>query len=384
MCAIHAAHKGLKVLILEKNHKAGMKILVSGGGRCNFTNIWSDPKEQYLSENPHFCISAMRRYSPYDFIEMVETHGIAYHEKTLGQQFCDESSKQIQQMLLTECEAAGVEIKLNCEVTSIYKDTTANDEQQSHSFKVSTHKDSFTAPKVVIASGGLSLPKIASDLAYKTATQLNLNIIPPRAGLVPLTWNSGDKPVFESLSGISLDAEVTCNGVSFREALLFTHRGLSGPVILQISSYWREGDIVFINLLPDIDCKDWLLTSRQESPQQKLTNILKSKLPNRLVELITDNWFADTKIGSLSPSQVQEVADRFCQWPFKPGGTEGYRTAEVTLGGIDTDELSSKTLEVKKIPNLYAIGEAVDVTGWLGGYNFQWAWASAYSCALHL
>lgn len=412
MCAIHAARKGLRVLILEKNQKAGMKILVSGGGRCNFTNIQADPKEHYLSENPHFCISAMRRYSPYDFIDMVEAHGIGYHEKTLGQLFCDHSSKQIQQMLLSECDANGVMIKLNTEVTAISRDSDEH-------FKIQANGQNFYAPKVVIASGGLSLPKIASDLAYKTAEALNIDIVPPRAGLVPLTWNSGDKSFFDELSGISVEAEVRCQNayarssnsretgsadIGFREALLFTHRGLSGPAILQISSYWREGETLLINLLPDINGKEWLLEQRQKSPQQKLTNILKSRLPNRLVDLLLAHWFkdaqndaqpglkadikpgltADIKIGSLSPPQLEQIAEKLSQWPFKPGGSEGYRTAEVTLGGIDTDELSSKTFEFKKVPDLYAIGEAVDVTGWLGGYNFQWAWASAYSCALHL
>lgn len=377
MCAIHAGRKGLNVLVLEKNQKAGMKILVSGGGRCNFTNLWADPQEQYLSDNPHFCISAMRRYSPYDFIEMVEKHDIAYHEKTLGQQFCDESSKQIQEMLINECEVNGVEIKLRTEVASINKTAEGI-------FSVHAGNGLFEAEKIVLASGGLSLPKIASDLAYKTAADFDLDLVPPRAGLVPLTWNSGDKPVFESLSGVSLNAEVTCNETSFNEALLFTHRGLSGPAILQISSYWHEGDTVLINLLPEINCSDWLLSSRQKAPQQKLANILKAELPNRFVELIAGHWFEDTKIGSLSPPQLEEVANKLSQWQFRPGGTEGYRTAEVTLGGIHTDELSSKTFECKKISNLYVIGEAVDVTGWLGGYNFQWAWASAYSCALHL
>lgn len=382
MCAIHAARKGLKVLILEKNQKAGMKILVSGGGRCNFTNLWADPEENYLSENPHFCISAMRRYSPYDFIEMVEQHGIGYHEKTLGQQFCNNSAKQIQKMLLDECGQQGVEIKLNSQVNSIEKESDAP--FGSIQFRVQTEQNSFTAKKVVIASGGLSIPKIASDLAYRAAENFDLSIVPPRAGLVPLTWNSKDKNLFESLSGISLPAKVQCNNISFREALLFTHRGLSGPSILQISTYWREGDSLSINLLPDMDCSEWLLESRQNSPQQKLANILKAKLPNRLVDLVAGRWFEDRKIGSLSPTELKTVAESLTNWQFKPGGSEGYRTAEVTLGGIHTDELSSKTFETKKVPNLYAIGEAIDVTGWLGGYNFQWAWASAYSCALHL
>ncbi len=376
MCAIHAARKGLKVLVLEKNAKPGMKILVSGGGRCNFTNLWADPREHYLSDNPHFCISAMSRYTPWDFIEMVEKHGIGYHEKTLGQQFCDDSSKQILAMLLDECEHTGVSIRLNAEVTNI------SSGQQG--FIVSTQQKDYHVPKLVLASGGLSLPKIASDLAYKTANQLELKLVPPRAGLVPLTWHSGDKAFFESLSGISLDVIANCNGTSFREGMLFTHRGLSGPAILQISSFWREGDIVSINLLPDIDVQQWLADAREKTPQTRISSQLKTILPNRLVEQITGVWFDDIQLANLSNQNLEKLAQQLNSWPFKPGGSEGYRTAEVTLGGIDTSELSSKTMECKRVPNLYIIGEAVDVTGWLGGYNFQWAWASAYSCALAL
>lgn len=376
MCAIHAARRGLGVLLLEKNAKPGMKILISGGGRCNFTNLLADPRENFLSENPHFCIAAMSRYTPWDLIDMVEKHQIGYHEKTLGQQFCDESSKQILKMLLDECEQAGVKIKLSSEVTDI--STT------EHGFVVQTQDNHYQAKKVVLASGGLSLPKIASDLAYQTANKLDLKLVAPRAGLVPLTWNSGDKTFFEPLSGISLEVTASCNGTRFREAMLFTHRGLSGPAILQISSFWREGNPVSIDLLPDLNSRQWLREKRDQSPQSKISTMLKTVLPNRLVELIANNWFDDIQIGNLSNQNLERLAEQLNNWQFKPGGSEGYRTAEVTLGGLDTAELSSKTMECKRIPNLYVIGEAVDVTGWLGGYNFQWAWASAYSCAIHL
>jgi len=376
MCAIHAARKGLGVLVLEKNAKPGMKILISGGARCNFTNLWADPREHYLSENSHFCIAAMSRYTPWDFIDMVEKYQIGYHEKTLGQQFCNDSSKQILNMLLDACAQAGVQIKLNAEVTDI--------SPTEQGFVVSSQHDKYKSKKVVLASGGLSLPKIASDLAYKTAKKLDLNLITPRAGLVPLTWNSGDKALFEPLSGISLEVIASCNDTSFRESMLFTHRGLSGPAILQISSFWQEGNTISINLLTDLDVRHWLKQVRDESPQSKLSSLLKTVLPNRLVELITDNWFDDIQVGNLSNQKLERLAEQLNNWQFKPGGSEGYRTAEVTLGGMDTAELSSKTMECKRIPNLYVIGEAVDVTGWLGGYNFQWAWASAYSCAVHL
>ena len=376
MCAIHAGRKGLQVLVLEKNKKPGMKILISGGGRCNFTNLWADPREHYLSENPHFCIAAMSRYSPWDFIDMVDKHQISYHEKTLGQQFCNDSSKQILAMLLDECEKTGVTIELNSEVTDIHP--------EDKGFSVSSQNQVYKAKKVVLASGGLSLPKIASDLAYQTANKLDLNLVAPRAGLVPLTWNTRDKSLFEPLSGISLEIVTSCLGASFREAMLFTHRGLSGPAILQISSYWREGESVSINLLPDVDAESWMKSAREQKPQSLVSSQLKTLLPNRLVELVDGHWFDDIQMGNLSNPKLCHLAEQLNNWQFKPGGSEGYRTAEVTLGGVDTAELSSKTMAVLARPNLYVIGEAVDVTGWLGGYNFQWAWASAYSCALAL
>ena len=376
MCASQAAARGLSVLVLEKGPKVGLKILVSGGGRCNFTNLYADPQEQFLSDNPHFCISAMRRYQPHDFIALVESHNIAYHEKKLGQLFCDHSAKDIAAMLLQECEAAGAKVLLNAEVTSV--------KPAADGFQAQTAQGYFLARKLVLASGGLSLPKIATDLAFRVAKTLELKVVAPRAALVPLTWNNSDKPVFSELSGISVDAEVTAADISFRENLLFTHRGLSGPAILQASSYWREGDNVQINLLPDIDAATWLIDERQKQSQTLITTVLKQKLPNRLVSHLTGHWFEAEKIGSASQSNLHSLGERLNQWAFKPGGSEGYRTAEVTLGGIDTDEVSSRTFELKRVPGMYAVGEALDVTGWLGGYNFQWAWASGWCCAQHL
>ena len=382
MCANQAALRGLSVLLLEKGPKIGLKILVSGGGRCNFTNLFADPDRHYLSDNPHFAISAMRRFQPWDFIGMVEDRGIEYHEKKLGQLFCDHSAKDIAGMLLDDCQAAGVDVRVNHEVVAV--NLLDVQEENKIGYKVSTNQEHFVARKVVLASGGLSLPKIASDLAYRVANQWHIPVIAPRPALVPLTWNSVDKPRFADLSGISLDAQVSCGGTSFRENILFTHRGLSGPAILQVSSFWREGTAVEIDLLPELDSADWLLEERAKSPQQKIASALKRNLPNRLVETMAEHWFTDTKLGSVTPAKLTELGAKINSWHFKPGGSEGYRTAEVTLGGIDTREVSSKTFELNKAPGMYAIGEALDVTGWLGGYNFQWAWASGWCCGQHL
>ena len=318
MCASQAAARGLSVLVLEKGPKVGLKILVSGGGRCNFTNLYAAPQEQFLSDNPHFCISAMRRYQPHDFIALVESHNIAYHEKKLGQLFCDHSAKDIAAMLLQECEAAGAKVLMNAEVTSV--------KPAADGFQAQTAQGYFLARKLVLASGGLSLPKIATDLAFRLAKTLELKVVAPRAALVPLTWNNSDKPVFGELPGISVDAEVTAADISFRENLLFTHRGLSGPAILQASSYWREGENVQINLLPDIDAAAWLIDERQKQSQTLIATVLKQKLPNRLVTHLTGRWFAAEKIGSASQSNLQSLGERLNQWAFKPGGSEGYRT----------------------------------------------------------
>jgi predicted Rossmann fold flavoprotein len=373
MCAISAGYRGRRVLVLEKGPKCGLKILVSGGGRCNFTNTFADPREHYLSRNPHFCISAMKRFSPQDFVDMVENASIAYHEKTPGQLFCDESARDIVAMLLQHCEWAGVEVRTAQQVSCVTRSANGG-------YEVATDDRIYRAPKVVIASGGLSMPKIASDLAFRTARRLDLAVVPPRAALVPLTWNSADKQRYADLSGISLPAEVRCGGARFRENILFTHRGLSGPAMLQISSFWREGQEVLIDLLPGTDVEAWLREQRDVSARQLLSTVLRTRLPKRLVDALAGHWFVDQTIGSLPSRELVALAGRLSGWAFRPGGSEGYRTAEVTLGGISTDEVSSKTFELKQWPHLYAIGEALDVTGWLGGYNFQWAWASGWCC----
>jgi predicted Rossmann fold flavoprotein len=361
VCAASAGNRGLDVLLLEKNPKAGLKILVSGGGRCNFTNVFSDPRKQFLSQNPQFCISAMSRYEPSHFIDMVEAHGISYHEKKLGQLFCDNSSKDIVSMLVDDCSTARVDLRVSREVIAITRESDGT-------FRVETEPETYFSKKVVIASGGLSLPKVASDLAFRTANRLGVDVLTPRAALVPLTWNSRDKETFHRLSGISVDTIVSRNGVSFRENILFTHRGLSGPAILQISSYWREGDSVIINLLPETDVVDWLTDERNTNPRRRVVALLKTRLPNRVVDALFDAFFAalfdakvdvgfeDIRVGSCSSLQIAEIAARLNAWEVKPGGCEGYRTAEVTLGGIDTDEVSSKTFELKQDPGLFAIG----------------------------
>ena len=385
MCAIHAGRRGLKVLVLEKGPKPGLKILVSGGGRCNFTNLWADPEDHYLSANQHFCISAMRRYPVAEFIDMVNAHGIAYHEKKLGQLFCDHSAQDIVDMLLDEAAKAGVQIRLKSEVCKVIPDASGfrvNVTKSTGKTAIDTY--ALDAPRVVLASGGLSLPKIASDLAYRTARELGVSVVAPSPALVPLTWNNADKAEFAELSGVAVDCEISSSGQSFRENLLFTHRGLSGPAILQASSYWHPGEDVNINLLPEDDVLVWLHQMRQDRGKILLSNALKGLLPNRLVEAVIDRWFDDQTLGDMSAAQCEQVARQLQAWRFRPGGTEGYRTAEVTLGGLATTEFSSKSFEAKNYPGLYAIGEALDVTGWLGGYNFQWAWASGYCCAKQL
>jgi len=393
MCAIHAGRLGHRVLVLEKGPKPGLKILVSGGGRCNFTNLWTDATQHYLSENEHFCISALRRYSPEHFIDMVNAHGIAFHEKKLGQLFCDRSAQDIVDMLVKEAEDVGVEIRLNTSVTSVsymeqsqtYEITMTPTVREGQTGSQGVAQTvGLTVPTVVLASGGLSLPKVATDLAYRVAQDLQMNVVSPRPALVPLTWNNADRQLLGDLSGVALDSEVSCGDQSFRENLLFTHRGLSGPAMLQASSYWHPGETVWIDLVPDVELQEWLLAQQQNRPKAQLATVLKTLLPNRFVDAIAGAWFEDVQLGNLSAQAREELARALQQWMFKPGGSEGYRTAEVTLGGISTDEFSSKTFEAKRFPGLFAIGEALDVTGWLGGYNFQWAWASGYCCAQHL
>ncbi|HDT0719885.1 TPA: NAD(P)/FAD-dependent oxidoreductase [Proteus mirabilis] len=374
-CASLAGQAGLSVLVLDNGKKAGRKILMSGGGRCNFTNMYIEPSA-YLSDNPHFCKSALARYTQWDFIELVQKHHIAYHEKTLGQLFCDDSAQQIVDLLLAECHVGKVSIRLRSEVTQI--------EKTAEGFTLLVGGKTITASSVVIASGGLSMPGLgATPFGYKIAQQFGLNVLPTRAGLVPFTLHKPQLEQLSPLAGVAIPAIVTAeNGTQFKENILFTHRGLSGPAILQISSYWHPGENVSINLLPDTDLEGYLQEKRQAQPNQLLKNTLSRLLPKRFIEImIENNQLPDTSLAQLSNERITQITTLLQAWLVLPNGTEGYRTAEVTLGGVDTRNLSSKTMEATKITGLYFIGEVVDVTGWLGGYNFQWAWSSAYACA---
>ena len=348
---------------------------MSGGGRCNFTNLYAEPAA-YLSDNPHFCKSALARYTQWDFIELVGKYGIAWHEKTLGQLFCDDSAQQIVDMLVAECEKGGVTMRLRSEVLSV----THDDE----GYLLTLNGTTVRTPKLVIASGGLSMPGLgATPFGYKLAEQFGLKVLPTRAGLVPFTLH---KPLLEQLqvlSGVSVPSVITAeDGTVFRESLLFTHRGLSGPAVLQISSFWQPGEFVTINLLPECELSAWLDEQRTAHPNQSLKNTLAMQLPKRLVECLQLlGQIPDVTLKQLNSRDQQTLVETLTAWRVQPNGTEGYRTAEVTLGGVDTHELSSRTMEARKVPGLYFIGEVMDVTGWLGGYNFQWAWASAWACA---
>lgn len=377
-CASLTGQAGLSVLVLDNGKKAGRKILMSGGGRCNFTNMYIEPSA-YLSENPHFCKSALARYTQWDFIELVQKHNIAYHEKTLGQLFCDDSAQQIVDLLLAECQKGKVSVRLRSEVTQI--------EKTDIGFTVWVDGKAIATPTVVIASGGLSMPGLgATPFGYKVAEQFGLSVLPTRAGLVPFTLHKPQLEQLSQLSGVAVPTIVTAkNGTSFKENILFTHRGLSGPAILQISSYWQPGEYVSINLLPNIDLESFLQEKRQEHPNQSLKNTLSRLLPKRFIEIMIENkQLPDVSLTQLSNERITQIATLLQEWQVQPNGTEGYRTAEVTLGGVDTRALSSKTMEATKVKGLYFIGEVVDVTGWLGGYNFQWAWSSAYACAQSL
>ncbi|MEK9496491.1 NAD(P)/FAD-dependent oxidoreductase [Photorhabdus sp. P32] len=374
-CAAQAGQLGLRILVLDNGKKAGRKILMSGGGRCNFTNMYTEPSA-YLSANPHFCKSALARYTQWDFIELVQRHGIAYHEKTLGQLFCDDSAQQIVDMLLKECEAGQVTIRLRSEVSHV--------EKNEQGFFIIVNGKQVSTRSLVIASGGLSMPGLgATPFGYRIAEQFGLKVLPTRAALVPFTLH---KPLLEQLhvlSGVSVPAIVTAeNGTRFKENILFTHRGLSGPAILQISSYWQSGEFVSINLLPDSDWEAFLEQELSSHPNQSVKNTLAKLLPKRLTECLqTLGKIPDMALKQLNPNQQKQLAVDLQSWRIQPNGTEGYRTAEVTMGGIDTHQLSSKTMEANQVKGLYFIGEVVDVTGWLGGYNFQWAWSSAWACA---
>jgi predicted Rossmann fold flavoprotein len=371
-CAIEAGKRGRKVVVIEHANKPGKKILMSGGGRCNFTNYHIHP-DCYLSHNPHFCKSALKRYTQWDFIELVNKHKISFHEKTLGQLFCDEKSKAILNMLLTECADAGVEIHLETEITSIKKLDDAT-------FKLSSTRGEIVCESLVVACGGLSIPTMgASPFGYKIAEQFGIKVWPTRAGLVPLTLHQHDKDRLEVLSGVSFDSLVSYEKINFRENTLFTHRGLSGPAILQISSYCQAGDTVNINMLPELDLASELKQAKLHSPTKLLKNIFIEYLPKRIIEIMLPHQIADTKIAEISNKDLENVAASINDWQVKPNGTEGYRTAEVTLGGVDCNALSSTTMQAHDVPGLYFIGEVVDVSGWLGGYNFQWAWSSAWA-----
>lgn len=377
-CAAQTGQAGSRVLLIDNGKKPGRKILMSGGGRCNFTNLYVEPAA-YLSQNPHFCKSALARYTQWDFIDLVGKHGIAWHEKTLGQLFCDDSAQQIVDMLVAECEKGNVTLRLRCEVLSVAQDDDG--------FTLELNGATVGAKKLVIASGGLSMPGLgATPFGYKIAEQFGLKVLPTRAGLVPFTLH---KPLLEQLqvlSGVSVPSVITAqDGTVFRENLLFTHRGLSGPAVLQISSFWQPGEFVSINLLPDVSLNDVLDEQRSAHPNQSLKNTLAMLLPKRLVECLQQlGQIPDVSLKQLNVRDQQTLIDTLTDWRVQPNGTEGYRTAEVTLGGVDTHELSSRTMEARKVPGLYFIGEVMDVTGWLGGYNFQWAWSSAWACAQDL
>ncbi|QQG28564.1 NAD(P)/FAD-dependent oxidoreductase [Pectobacterium carotovorum] len=378
-CAAQAGQRGLRVLLLDNGKKAGRKILMSGGGRCNFTNMYAE-STAYLSHNPHFCKSALARYTQWDFISLVNSHRIAYHEKTLGQLFCDDSAQQIVDMLVTECERANVTLRLRSEVTSVEK----SDDQFTIHLSNGT---SFQSTSLVVACGGLSMPRLgATPFGYQLAAQFGINVLPTRAALVPFTLHKPLLEQLQTLSGVSVPTVVTAeNGVTFRENILFTHRGLSGPAILQISSYWQAGEFVTINLLPDRDLTQLINDERTTHPNQSLKNTLAQWLPKRLVECLQAlGQLPDITLKQLNSTQQTQIEQSLQEWRVQPNGTEGYRTAEVTIGGVDTRTLSSKTMEASTVPGLYFIGEVVDVTGWLGGYNFQWAWSSAWACAQSL
>lgn len=373
MCALTAAGRGRDVLLLEHANKAGKKILMSGGGRCNFTNMYADPAN-FSSQNPHFCKSALARYTPWDFVALVEAHGVPYHEKKLGQLFCDHKSKAIRDLLLEECDRAGVDLRLSTSVHRV--------EHSGERYILDTDLGPVTASSVVIATGGLSIPTMgATGFGYDIARQFGHTVLPTRAGLVPFIITDGIKDLCVELSGTSADAVVSCNGERFRENILFTHRGLSGPAILQISSFWQLGDAVTIDLLPDRDALAWLQDRQSARPDSELRTVLAEVFTRRMAARVADDWFASKPMKRYTPAELRDIAGTLGAWEVVPAGTEGYRTAEVTLGGVDTREVSPKTMESRRSPGLYFIGEVLDVTGHLGGFNFQWAWASGHAAA---
>jgi hypothetical protein len=383
-CAAIAAERGRSVLLLDCANKVGKKILMSGGGRCNFTNLDITP-EKFLSNNPHFCISALRRYTQWDFIDLVEHHGIAFHERQHGELFCDRSSKDILNMLLAECQRHGVSVRTSVAIDSVSSLTRSDrsDEICESRYAVHTKEGEYGCESLVVATGGLSIPTLGgSGFGYQLAEQFDLRLLPRSAGLVPFTFGGELGEAFANLSGTSVDVEMSCQGANFRGNMLFTHRGISGPSALQLSSYWRPGQPIGINLLPDIDIYPWLLRMKTEYPKTFLRTLFQQHLPKALAQLLEQRFWPakrEQPVAEIANADLTDVAQQCADWQLVPAGTEGYRTAEVTLCGVDSDELSSKTMMSRRHPGLYFIGEVVDVTGHLGGYNFQWAWSSGYA-----
>lgn len=379
-CAMTAAQRGRSVLVIDHANKAGKKILMSGGGRCNFTNYVVEP-ENFIGENGHFCKSALTRYNPWEFIGLVEKHGIPYHERDYGQLFCDDSSKDVLNLLLDECAQAGAKVQLKTDIIAIKSLLQDNDKQ---GFIVETSKGAIYCHSLVIATGGLSIPTMgATGFGYEVAQQFGHQIIATSAGLVPFTFTDKVGDMIASLAGISLDVVAFNERISFPRPMLFTHRGLSGPAMLQLSNYWQIGEAIHINLVPNVDIGDLLIEAKAEHPKQLIRSILSEYFPKKLLLALQDlHWldFKDKELANIKDETLIAIGDKINNWTIKPSGTEGYRTAEVTRGGVNTDEVSSKTFESKLQPNLYFIGEVLDVTGWLGGYNFQWAWASGKAC----
>lgn len=374
MCALTAGQRGRMVQVIDHANKVGKKILMSGGGRCNFTNTGTTPAN-FLSANPHFCKSALARYTPWEFIGLVERHGIAYHEKELGQLFCDISSKQIVRMLVDECQAAGVQIRTDCAVTQV--------ERGADGFHVHTAQGHFHAASLVVATGGLSIPSLgATGFGYELARQFGHEVLPTRAGLVPLTLSGKHQERFADLSGVALPVAARCNDMEFRNSLLITHRGISGPAILQISSFWQPGDDLRLDLLPGQDAEEWLRSMKRERGSAELRTVLSEVLPRRLALRLCEHWLPDRPVKQIDERELRQAAALLQDFPLVASGTEGYRTAEVTLGGVDTRRVSSSTFESQLVPGLHFVGEVLDVTGWLGGYNFQWAWASGRAAGL--
>lgn len=391
-CASRAGKRGLSVLVVDHSKKPGPKILISGGGRCNFTNLGASPNN-YYSSNPHFCKSALARFSPWEFIELVDKYQIPYHEKKLGQQFCDGSAQNIVDLLLAECDEAGVEISMETRIGTVTRleDTESVDGASTKRFQVETNRGSATCHSVVVATGGLSIPKIgATGIGYEIAKQFGMKVLPTRAALDGFTLSTEDARKFHDLAGVSVDTVTTVNGKSFRENILFTHAGLSGPATLQASLHWNDGDPVTFNLVPETNALEWFLSRKNSGNKSLMKNLLAELIPSRLAERFMEVYFAENSPVHAMPlvqvpdQAIKDLCAQLNSWTIIPSGTVGYSKAEVTRGGVDTDELSSKTMESKKVPGMYFIGEVVDVTGWLGGYNFQWAWASAAACASSL